>query len=92
MISISPYIVFMSITIIIIVMIMIIYYIRLNHARRQILPYSMRVFVISQPNQEQLHDPQVFWSSSAEQLPPPYSAVIQSINTNSSIVHDNNES
>ncbi len=66
--------------------------IRLNHSHRHILPYPTQVFVISQPHQHQLHYPQMLWSSSIEQPPPPYNTVIQSTDTNGRIPHENNES
>jgi hypothetical protein len=88
----SPYISFIIIIIIVIIIIITMYCIRLNRAHRQVLPYPMKVFVISQPDQYQLHDSRMFWSSSIEQLPPPYSAVIQSTATNCTIAHENNES
>ncbi|CAF0854378.1 unnamed protein product [Adineta steineri] len=70
---------------------MIIYYIRLSRARQQVLPYPMHIFVIAQPHQQQLCNSQIFWQSPTEQLPPPYSSVVQSTNTNCSIVREDSQ-
>ncbi len=67
------------------------YYIHLNQVHRQVLPYPMQVFVITQHHQNQLDYPQVLWSSSVEELPPAYNTVTQSTDTNCSTAHENNE-
>jgi len=88
----SPYISLICIIIIVILIIITMYCIHLNRVHRKVLPYPMHVFVISQPHQDQLHDSSMFWSSSIEELPPSYNAVVQSTVTNDTIVHENNES
>lgn len=72
---------------------MAVYCIRLNRVHRHISPHPMQVFVITQPHQQQLHYPQMFWSVSMEQPPPPYSAVTQSTDTHCSpTALENNQS
>jgi hypothetical protein len=92
MLSFSSYVAFISIIIITVVIIITVYCIRLKRVHRHILPYPMQVFVITQPHQQRLHCPQMFWSSSVEQPPPSYNAVIQSTDTNWSIARENNGS
>ena len=56
------------------------------------LPKPMDVFAITQPHQQEIHYPQVSWSSTVEQPPPSYDAVIQGINISCNTTHDNNKS
>ncbi|UJR30308.1 hypothetical protein I4U23_017845 [Adineta vaga] len=91
MLSLLPYIVLICITITIIVIIITMYRIRVNRTSQQILPYPTHVFFIAQPNQSQQNCSSVFWASTIDHLPPPYSAVVSSTNTNYSTVTEQNE-
>jgi hypothetical protein len=70
---------------------MIVYCVRLNFVHRHVFPHPVQVFVITQPHQQQLHYPQVFWSSTVEQPPPSYNAVTQPTDINCNTTLENNE-
>ncbi len=92
MLSFLLYFACVSIIIITVVAIIIMFCIRFNHVHRRGLPRPIQVFVIPQSRQHQLHNPQVFWSSSMEQPPPPYNAAMQATDTTCTTIGENNES
>ncbi|CAF3505444.1 unnamed protein product [Rotaria socialis] len=88
--SFPSYFPFISVIIISLLIIIALYYIRLKYIHRQVLPYSMEVFIIAQPDQ---HRPQCFqmnWESSIESPPPSYNTMSQSMNTSDSVAYETN--
>lgn len=77
MLSLSFYFAFISIIIVTMCIIIATYCVRLNRAHRHVLPHPMQVYVITQPHRQELHYPQMFWTSPTEQPPPPYSTITQ---------------
>jgi hypothetical protein len=50
----------------------------------------MQVVYVAQPPHDRLQHSQVCWSIPDEQPPPPYNAVVTTMNTNYNTVHTNN--
>ncbi|CAF1135396.1 unnamed protein product [Adineta ricciae] len=89
--SLLPYFVLTTVMIIITSIFIIIYRIRMNFLRQQVLPCPMHVFVVAQPHQLQSNYPQAFWASTIDHLPPPYSSVVPQTRTRCNPVSSNNE-
>jgi hypothetical protein len=68
------------------------YCVRVNRAHRHISAYPMQVVVIARPNPEQPEYPQMCWTVPLEQPPPPYNAVVDTMNPNYQFAHYNNGS
>jgi hypothetical protein len=92
MILFSFYSIIISTIILITIVIVAICYKCFNRINRHGLPKPNEVFVITQPHQQEIHYPQVFWSSTVEQPPPPYHVVIQGTDISCNTTHENNKS
>ncbi|CAF1200290.1 unnamed protein product [Rotaria magnacalcarata] len=86
--SFSSYLPIISIIIISLLIIIALYYIRLNYIHRQVLPYSMEVFIIAQSDQHRSQCSQMIWESSLESPPPSYHTMTQSMNTSDSAAYE----
>ncbi len=86
----SSYSTFIGIVTITTFLCILVYCVRLKYIHRNIAPHPMQVVYVAQPPHDRLQHSQVCWSIPDEQPPPPYNAVVTTMNTNYNTVHTNN--